>query len=189
MIPAVAGLRMYAFLAAVLIGAVVLLGLAWAAYAWAHGRGEAQGYGTCTAEYQPRIDRLQSDKLAAQQAVIHAQQAKAAAEATLAKQLEVQADEYTQRIKSLEAGNAGARRELQRLRDALATARIGLRDLGKSASAGAGPAPDGAAADAGQLLGECAGRLVEVGGSADRLAAQVIGLQAYARLAQRACGS
>lgn len=189
MVPAFAGLRMYAILAAVLVGAVVLLGLAWAAYAWAHGRGVTDGYGTCTAEYQPRIDALQSEKLRAQQAVIAAQQAKAAAESALAKQLQEQADEYSARIKSLEAGNAGARRELDRLRDALATARVGIRNLVESKATGTGPAPDGAAADAGQLLGECGARLVEMGGQADRLAAQVIGLQAYARLAHRACGS
>lgn len=178
-------IRLYAGIA----GAVLLAVVVWVAYAWAHGRGEAQGYGTCTAEYQPRIDRLQSDKLAAQQAVIAAQQQKAAAESALAKQLQEQADEYSARIKTLEAGNAGARRELARLRDALATARIGLRSLAESKTAGTGHAPDGGAADTGQLLGACAERLVEVGGSADRLAAQVIGLQAYARLAQRACGS
>lgn len=178
-------IRLYAGIA----GAVLLAVVVWVAYAWAHGRGEAQGYGTCTAEYQPRIDRLQSDKLAAQQAVIAAQQQKAAAESALAKQLQEQADEYSARIKTLEAGNAGARRELGRMRDALATARTSLRALSESEATGPRPAADGAAADTGQLLGECAGRLVEMGGQADRLAAQVIGLQAYARIAHRACGS
>lgn len=178
-------LRLYAYIA----GAVLLAAVAWAAYTWAHERGATAGYGTCTAEYQPRIDRLQSEKLAAQQAVIAAQKAKAAAEASLAAQLQEQADEYTARIKTLEAGNAGARRELGRLRDALATARVSLRALSQPAPAGPGPATDGAAADTGQLLSECGARLVEVGGQADRLAAQVIGLQAYARIAHRACGS
>jgi hypothetical protein len=160
-----------------------------AAYWWAHGKGEKKGYGICTAEFQPRIDKLQDEKLQAQQAVIAAQQAKAIAEASLAKQLEDQADEYSKRIAVLEAGNAGARRELGRLRDALATARTSLRHLSQPAAAGAGPATDGSPADTGELLSQCAGRLVEVGGSADRLAAQVIGLQAYARLAHKACGS
>ena len=172
-----------------IVGAMALALFIWGAYSWAHGRGEADGYGACTAEFQPRIDRMQSEKLQAQQAVIAAQQAKATAEATLAKQLEDQADEYSKRIATLEAGNAGARRELGRLRDALATARTSLRSLSQSAHSRAGPAPDGSPADTGELLSACAGRLVEVGGSADRLAAQVIGLQAYARLAHKACGS
>lgn len=178
-------IRLYAGIA----GTFLLLVVLWAAYAWAHGRGEQAGYGTCTAEFQPRIDALQSDKLKAQQAVIAAQQAKALAEATLAAQLEEQARDYSQRIRTLEAGNAGARRELGRLRDALATARVSLSHLSKPPSAGTGPSADGAPADTGQLLGACGERLVELGNAADRLAAQVIGLQAYARIAHKSCGS
>lgn len=181
--------RLYAY-GIGLLGLLALLAAAGTlTYGWAYKRGETAGYGVCTAAYQPRIDRLQGEKLAAQQAVIAAQQAKAAAESALAKQLQEQADEYSARIRTLEAGNAGARRELGRLRDALATARVSLRSLSQSETARAGPAPDGSSADTGQLLGECAGRLVELGGQADRLAAQVIGLQAYARIAHRACGS
>lgn len=179
-------IRLYAYAAAGLMTLALLI----VAYQWAHKRGETDGYGTCTAEFQPRIDALQSEKLRAQQAVIAAQQAKAAAEASLAAQLEDQARDYSQRIRDLEVGNAGARRELGRLRDALATARTSLRHLSQSASAGTGPAADGGAAGAtGSLLGECAAQLVEVGGRADSLVAQVVGLQAYARLAHKACGS
>ena len=77
--------------------------------------------------------------------------------------------------------------ELRRLHDALATARVSADSILRSGVPGSGPVADGRAAGTGELLGECASRLVEVGGHADRLAAQVIGLQAYARLAQRAC--
>lgn len=178
-----------------LVAAALVAGAAWIAYGWAAGQGAAAERLVCDAEWSSEVQTLrkdklqaQQDKLRAQQAVIEAQQQRAVAEAALGQQLEEQAHAYTQRIKSLETGSAGTRRELQRLRDALATARASLRHLSQPAAASAGPAADGAAADAGELLGSCGARLVELGGSADRLAAQVIGLQAYARIAQQSCG-
>lgn len=177
--------RLYAY--AIGVAALVAAGLV--AYQLIHRAGLDEGYGLCEAEYQPRIDRMQSEKLAAQQAVIAAQRAKADAEASLAAQLEEQAHEHSKREQALRAGRDGLQRDLVRLRDALATARVSLRALGQPEAAGARPQADGAAAGAGELLGECATQLAEVGGRADSLAAQVIGLQAYARIAHRACGS
>lgn len=178
--------RLYAY--AIGVAALVAAGLV--AYQLIHRAGLDEGYGICEAEYQPRIDRMQSEKLAAQQAVIAAQKARADAEASLAAQLEEQANEHSKREQALRAGRDGLQRELGRLRDALATANLGVRSLLEPKAAGAGSAADGAAAGSpGALLGECAAQLAEVGGRADSLLGQVIGLQAYARLAHRACGS
>lgn len=182
-------IRMYAMIVGVAVLVVAALVMGRAVYRNVYNAGAKQERLVCDAEWAPRVDALTKEKIAAQHAVIAAQQARAAAEASLAAQLEEQAHEHSKREAALRAGRDGLQRELARLRDALATARIGLRSLAESKTAGTGHAPDGGAADTGQLLGACAERLVEVGGSADRLAAQVIGLQAYARLAQRACGS
>lgn len=168
------------------VAAAVAAGLA--AYAWARGHGVAAGIEQCTADYAPRIEQYERQQREQAQAVIAAQAATRAAEDRLAAQIEEQSHAYTTRIRALEAGAVGARRELQRLRDAVATARASARALAGGAPAAAGPAADGAAAGPFDALGECAAERVEVGGLAARLAEQVIGLQAYARLAQRACG-
>jgi hypothetical protein len=81
-------------------------------------------------------------------------------------------DRAHQERTALAAAAAAARAQSARLRDELATAR---------AAAEAGPGADGAAAVALELLGECAARRGEVAGEAARLAAQVRGLQDYAR--------
>jgi SpoVK/Ycf46/Vps4 family AAA+-type ATPase len=44
------------------------------------------------------------------------------------------------------------------------------------------------AASARELLNQCGERLVEMGGSADKLASQVLGLQAYVKVARKSCG-
>jgi hypothetical protein len=88
-----------------------------------------------------------------------------------------QADVYSKEILRRETAAAGTRRELDRLRVALARA-----DRGPSAApADDRPEVDGGAALATVLLGECATQLVEMGGHAERLAGQVIGLQQYVR--------
>ena len=135
------------------------------------------------AEVQQEWDAVREAQRAA---VERATAEKIEAENRLSRQLQEQADALTAQIRSRDAAIRSARAELQRLRDALATAAIGHRE--RAAPAAAGPSADGAPADAGQLLGACAERLVDVGEQADRLATQVAGLQEYARLAQRTCG-
>lgn len=81
---------------------------------------------------------------------------------------------YVQLKKRLENDSAGARSELDRLRAALA-ARAGGPAQNSAASAGA----DGGAGLERQLLGSCAQALVGLAATADRLEAQVVGLQGY----------
>jgi len=164
------------------------------AYYWAHARGEAEGYGECRAEYEPmlvardrKIEEYMAEAEARKQAVLAAQRAKEAVEMIFKRQMQEQTDAYTARLQQLEAGNAGARRELVRLRDALATARVSTDSLLKPINPASRPASDGATSVAETVIRECAERRVEMGGLAARLAEQVIGLQAYARLAQQAC--
>lgn len=107
------------------------------------------------------------------------------AEGRLAVELKEQSNAHSSDLARNGAALAGARSELARLRAALATA--GHRE--QSPASAAGPAPDGAAATAGDVLGWCAERLVGLGGQADGLAAQVIGLQTYAKTAQQTCGT
>lgn len=183
-------IRMYATIVGVAVLVVAALVMGRAVYRNVYNAGAKQERLVCDAEWAPRVDALTKEKIAAQHAVIAAQQARAAAEASLAAQLEEQAHEHSKREAALRAGRDGLQRELGRLRDALATANLGVRSLLEPKAAGAGSAADGAAAGSpGALLGECAAQLAEVGGRADSLLGQVIGLQAYARLAHRACGS
>lgn len=127
-----------------------------------------------------------AERLAHAEAVQRAQRDKEAAERDLAIRLQESADAHTATLDRLRESESAAGRAQLRLRAALATAAIGAREQPQATAAGC--AADGAATAAGELLGECAARLVELGGSADRLAAQVVGLQAYARIAQQSCG-
>lgn len=151
-----------------------------AGYFYGHSGGVDEG----RAEIQARWDEQSA---AQSKAIVDALLAKQESDAKLSRQLQEQSNEHTETNRRRDLADAGARRELQRVRDALATARIGARERGDA------PAPrpqaDGAPSAAGELLGACAERLVELGGQAGKLAAQVIGLQAYARLAQQACGA
>lgn len=145
----------------------------------AYSKGKAAG----SAEVQQQWDAVAE---AQRKAVEQATAEKIEAENRLAHQLQEQANALTAQIRSRDAAIRAARTELARLRDALATAAIGARE--HASPAAAGPPADGAPADTGQLLGACAERLVELGEQADRLATQVVGLQDYARTAQRVCG-
>lgn len=93
-------------------------------------------------------------------------------------QAKQQAEErYETEKRNAATANAGARAELERLRRTLAQ-----RQTPRAAQA---PAPiariDAASPPERQLLGECAQTAVEVAGDADRLAAQLTGLQDYVR--------
>lgn len=178
--------RIYAALG----GAALLLLVAWGAYRWIDGRAADRAWGECRADYEPRVTTLttERDDARLELSVMRAQaEARARAIDAATEQLEQERSANAQRVRVLESASAGARRELRRLHDALATARVSADSILRSGVSSPGPVADGRAAGTGELLGECASRLVEVGGHADRLAAQVIGLQAYARLAQRAC--
>lgn len=184
--------KLYAGLGA----AALLLAIVWGGYSWAHRRGEADGYGMCKAEYVPMLEArdraiqaYQDENAKRAAALIAAQEAKAAAEAKAAKDLEEQSNAYTDRINRLQAGIAGARRELDRLRDNLATAAVSSASgVSVSQTSGTRPATDGAAAGPASIAGECASRYLAMGELAGRLAEQVTGLQMYARTAQSACG-
>lgn len=184
--------RLYAGLGA----AALLLAIVWGGYSWAHRRGEADGYGMCKAEYVPMLEArdraiqaYQDENAKRAAALIAAQEAKAAAEAKAAKDLEEQSNAYTDRINRLQAGIAGARRELDRLRDNLATASVSSAS-GVHVAQTSGPRSpaDGTATGPAGIASDCAGRYLALGGLAARLAEQVTGLQGYAKTAHRACG-
>lgn len=90
-------------------------------------------------------------------------------------------ESYTEEIRRRDVAAAATRRELDRLRQSIAAA-------GNSQPAPVTPdrpPADGAAPAAGNLLGECATELVEMGGHAERLSGQVMSLQDYVRTLQR----
>ena len=184
--------KLYAGLGA----AALLLALVWGGYSWAHRRGEADGYGICKAEYVPMLEArdraiqaYQDDATARAVALIAAQKAKADAEAKAARDLEEQSNAYTDRINRLQAGIAGARRELDRLRDNLATAAVSSAGgVHVTQTAGSRSQADGTGTGLGGIAADCAGRYLSMGELAARLAEQVTGLQGYAKTAHRACG-
>lgn len=85
-------------------------------------------------------------------------------------------DAADQKRQAAQAAAAGARAELDRLRNALAAAPTG----GASAPAGAASGPDGSASFR-AVVAECAGRLVEVAADSDACGAQLSGLQGWVR--------
>lgn len=105
-------------------------------------------------------------------------------EADLRRAAQEREDAYTEELRRQAGATAAARRELDRLRDAIATDAANRQPV--APDTGARPAPDDARA--GDLLGQCAAELVTMGGHADRLAGKVTGLQSYARQAHEACG-
>lgn len=111
----------------------------------------------------------------------HAQALAAASERARAReqQLAEEKQKVEVRYEALKKSNAravaGAQHELDRLRQQLAAADSAPAP---SDSASAPRAYGGAGIEA-QLLGSCAGALVGMAAEADRLAAQVIGLQSY----------
>lgn len=89
-----------------------------------------------------------------------------------------QADAHSADVRRREAAAISARRELDRLRDSLASA----VDRGPiAAPANDRPSTDGASAAVAELLRKCAAELVAMGDAAGRLAGQVSGLQQYVK--------
>jgi sRNA-binding protein len=164
-----------AILAAVLFSVVTALG------GWTHG------WYTGNKDGAARIEAKWSAAREIQhQAAEKAYRDRIEAENRLSVQMQEQARAHTEELARLDAASDRARRELVRLRAALATRAVIGRQL--AAPPAAGSPPDGAPADTGEFLGACAGELLEVGRQAGALAGQVIGLQKYARAAQQACG-
>lgn len=148
-----------------------------------YGLGALQWYakGAASVRAEWNADIIEQHK------AIDAARSKAAKEqAALTVELQDQANAHTTELRARAADDERNRRDLARLRDALATAAIGHRE--RTDSPAAGPPPDGTAALAGELFGSCARELVDLGNEARGLAGQVIGLQDYARTAQKACG-
>lgn len=111
-----------------------------------------------------------------------------AAERDAAKTLKRITDAHSADLARRDDAVAAARVELVRLRDALSRARA-TRARDEPPSAAARRPADDPDARPGELLAQCAGELVQMAERAGSLAAQVIGLQAYARLAQSTCGA
>lgn len=127
-----------------------------------------------------------AERLAHAEAVQRAQRDKEAAERDLAIRLQESADAHTATLDRLRESESAAGRAQLRLRAALATAAIGHREQPQAAAAG--PTADDTGTAAGELLEACGSELADMGRAAGGLAAQVIGLQDYARTAQAACG-
>ncbi|GAA4400304.1 hypothetical protein [Quisquiliibacterium transsilvanicum] len=146
------------------------------------------GFGVHRAGVKSGEARIQAqwdaERLAHAEAVQRAQRDKEAAERDLAIRLQESADAHTVTLDRLRDAESAAGRAQLRLRAAIATAALGARE--QSQVAAAGPATDDRAAAAGELLAACAGELEQMGAAAGGLAAQVIGLQGYARTAYEA---
>lgn len=143
---------MYIRLVIVAIVAVVLAGTHWKVY--------LNGQKAVRAEYQAK-------QLAAEQA------ARAREQQLVAQRQKVE-ELYVQEKRKAATAAAGARAELDRLRGQLAAGGPAPADPATA------PRADGASIES-QLLGACATALVGVAEGADRLAAQVVGLQEYVR--------
>lgn len=141
-----------------------------------------RGYAKADGEWQTRYAR--------QMAAFNEGRAKESEEA---RRKEREANEKVSELqeKYREATNDAAKsadraaRQLRDLRMLLAAKEAGAAAACTLPTAGTNPpgaAPGDGAGTAYGLLGECAGQLVEVAGSADRLKAQVTTLQDYARL-------
>jgi len=157
-------MRQRLILAAAILAA---LGLAW----WAHQR-----------HASAVIDRA----VLADRAVWQAEAARIRAEATQreidiqtrAVMAQMEADHaHAQRVAEVTAAAAGARSELDRLRDILATRSTPTDPTDPATS----PRTDGAACTERQLLGEGAGHLADLAAEADRLSATLTGLRGYVK--------
>lgn len=164
-----------------MFGLPQILGAALLGCVLSFGAGYWRGHVSGAASVQAKWDEQTA---AMAKALSQALLEKQAAEGRLAIELKEQSNAHSSHLRRNDAALAGARSELARLRAALAG---GHREQPQASASG--PAADGATATAGDVLGWCAERLVGLGGQADGLAAQVIGLQTYANTAQKTCGT
>jgi hypothetical protein len=110
-------------------------------------------------------------------------------EQAIAREIQQQGDQHAQETARRATAERSARTELDRLRTELG----GLREQasapgagGASASATPAGGTDATATVLADVLGQCAGALQSLAAEADRLTAQVIGLQRYVRATQGA---
>lgn len=150
----------YAYAVALIAFAVLLGGVYW--------KGHVTGGKAVQAKWDADIAERAKAALAAEQAARAAEQAIQKAK----HQVEVR---YANARKDATDRAARAQSELDRLRDQLAA-----RDRAAAQAAAACARSDGAATER-QLFGHCATALAGMASEADRLSAQVGGLQAYVR--------
>lgn len=162
-----------------LVGLVALLGSLWAGYAYIVHTARSEG----RAEVQAAWDRdIQARALLAA----------AAAEEKRIKEKQHEMDIASERkqreIDRVVADRALAdtRAALERLRHTTATIASGAVQTGQDHDGG--PGADGSASALGQVFGECAGELVQMGRQAEDLGSRLRGLQAYATSAVNVCG-
>lgn len=135
---------------------------------------------------QARWDaQAKEDRRAAAENALELERLARASEARRQAQAEEIAREQATIAASLRTATARAEQRNRSLRDTID--RLNRRDAELSraaANACAGSGPDGAAAEARELLGECSARRRELATEAGSLAGQVIGLQRYAAICQ-----
>lgn len=159
-----------------------------AALAWAVLATRAHLVGVGEQRVQTRWDaQVKEDRRAAAENALELERLARALEA----RRQAKAEEIAREQASIAANlRTAVDRALQRNRGLLGTIKkLNDRDAELSraaANAGAGPRPDGAAAEARELLGECSTRRRELAAEAGSLAGQVIGLQRYAAICQGA---
>lgn len=114
-----------------------------------------------------------------QQALLQAEQAARAKEQMLVSERQKLEEKYVREKNKAASAAAGAESELDRLRDELAAtaSRPGSNPTCPSATSSSGD--HGGAGLESELLGHCAKALVGLAAEADRLEAQVVGLQQY----------
>ena len=165
-----------------LIAAVLALGAVFAVQGWkAHiyAQGDAAGAARVQKRWDADTARRDADTLAAHLA---AQQVLRTQEAVLQQKAERIAHETALREAQLRAAVASADARVRSLHTTIAQLNANAAALadvpGTSTGACAAPGSD-AAATARELLGACSQRYAAVAGTADQLAAQVMGLQDY----------
>lgn len=138
-------------------------------------------YGHISGSESTRV-RWNAERLAQHRALDEARRHIARIENEAEMEVRAMSEAYTNEIKRRDISAAAARRELDRLRQSIASA---ASSSNASPAAPDRPPVDGAAPVAGNLLGECAEELVAMGGHAERLSGQVMSLQDYVRTLQR----
>lgn len=157
-----------------------------AALAWAVLAMRAHLVAVGEQRVQARWDaQVEKDRRAAAENALELERLARASEARRQAQAEEIAREQASIAASLRTAAARAEQRNRSLRSTID--RLNRRDVELSraaADAGAGPGPDGAAAVARDVLGECSTRRRELAAEAGSLAGQVIGLQRYAAICQ-----
>lgn len=163
----------------VAVAAAVAVALA-GTHLWAYRTGKTAG--------EARIQALwDAERAVLRDAADRARDERDAARAEYDRKAKEQQDAYTEELQRQRGANANVRRELDRLRDAIATDRAN-RDAMPTAPAER-PSSHGAATVTGELFGSCAVDFAGMGEEAGALAAKVIALQREIVNIRRACSN